>query len=419
LRYESFIIPGAASRGLSKGDRVANPYRELLEVPGARIFVAAGFVGRMSMAMLGIGIVLLVSAVTGSYGIAGAVSATCALAFAAGSPFLGRLADRYGQRPVLVPLASAHAVAVAALVLCAVLDLPIWTLYPASALTGLTSPGLGAMVRARWIHVLTVDGGKLGVHTALSFESVLDELIFITGPILVTVLATGVHPAGGVIAAGAFTCAGSLVLAAQQGTQPPVRPVDGRARSAMTTLGVLIVSLVFLMLGAVFGAVDVGVIAYAEQEGHAALAGVLLAIFALGSCVAGLWYGARHWRAALPDRFLWGLLLLVAGLVPLAMSPPLFVLMALMLFSGLAISPTIIPGYGLIERLVPPARLTEGLALISTAVGLGVAAGASAGGRLVDAYGADRALLLPLAVGLVAVVAGLAGRSQLHNRQET
>ncbi|ACY97264.1 MULTISPECIES: MFS transporter [Thermomonospora] len=402
---------------------MSNPYLALLKVPGARVFVAAGFVGRMSMSMVGIGIVLLVSAVTGSYGIAGSVSAVFALAFAVASPLVGRLADRHGQRRVLLPLGPANGVAMTLLVACALLDLPTWTLFPAAVLGGVTSPGLGAMVRARWINVLHRNGdGRL--HTAFSLESVLDEVIFITGPMLVTLLATGVHPAGGVLAAGALTMGGSLAMAAQRGTEPPPRTAGGGGLAGVLALpGVLLLVLVFLLVGTVFGGVEVSVIAFAEAGGHRGLAGVLLASYALGSCAAGLWYGARPWRSPLHRRFLAGLALLVAGLVPLpplGAHPALWPVMLVVIFvSGLAISPTLIPGYGLVERLVPARRLTEGLALVGTAIGVGVAVGASVTGRLVDARGPGAALLLPVGAGVVAVAAGLAGRSRLREPRET
>jgi MFS family permease len=407
---------------------VSNPYRALLAVPGARVFVAAGFVGRMSMSMVGIGIVLLVSAVTGSYGIAGAVSAVYALAFAAASPLVGRLADRHGQGRVLVPLGLANGATMTLLVLCALLDLPTWTLFPAAVLGGMTSPGLGAMVRARWINVLREDGGPRGsmrtgggvaLHTAFSLESVLDEVIFITGPMLVTLLATEVHPAGGVLAAGVLTLGGSLTLAAQRGTEPPPSG-DGQGGpvGALAVPGVVVLSMVFLLLGAVFGGVEVSVIAFAEEAGHRGLAGLLLASYALGSCVTGLWYGARNWRSPLHLRFLGGLALLVAGLVPLALIGSWPVMLAVIFVSGLAISPTIIPGYGLVERLVPARQLTEGLALVSTAVGVGVAVGASAAGRLVDSHGSGPALLFPVGAGLAAVAVGLTGRSRLNESRQ-
>ncbi|WP_037558948.1 MFS transporter [Spirillospora albida] len=392
-------------------------YRELLTVPGARSFVAAGFVGRMPMSMVGIGIVLLVSAVTGSYGIAGAVTATMSLAFAAGAPLSARLADRHGQRRVLLPLTLANAASFALFIGLAYAELPTWTLFPTAAAAGVTSVSLGAWVRARWSYVLREAPQRL--HTAFSFESVVDEAIFVAGPMLVTVLATAVHPAAGLAAAALCTLAGSLALAAQPGTEPPPNPhpPGTRAGSVARNPGIAVLTPVFLMLGMVFGAIDVGGVAFAEEEGRKALAGVLLGCYALGSGAAALWYGARNWRRPLSRRFLAGLVLLTAGLVPPVLVGNLYLMMAVVFFSGLAISPTIIPGYGLVERLVPPRQLTEGLALVSTSVGIGVAFGSSLSGRVVDGFGARAAFLVPLGCAVVAAVIGIAGSRAIRKHE--
>ncbi|WP_225993473.1 MFS transporter [Actinomadura rudentiformis] len=395
---------------------LANPYRELLAVPGARTFVAAGFVGRMSMSMVGIGIVLLVSAITGSYGIAGAVSATLSLAYAAGAPLSARFADRYGQRRILIPLALANASSFATLITFTLLHLPTWTLFPMAALAGLTQPSLGAWVRARWKHALR--DGPARLHTAFSFESVVDETIFVCGPMIVTAVATGVHPAAGLAVAAACTLAGCLALAAQRGTEPPPNPPSaGGSASVLRNPAVLVMAPVFLMLGTVFGAIDVSGIAFAEEKGHKALAGLLLGCYALGSGSAALWYGARHWRSPLDRRFRIGLILLAAGLVPPLLITNLYLMMFVVFFSGLAISPTIIPGYGVVEQAVPGHQLTEGLALVSTTVGLGVALGASSAGRVVDVYGARAAFLLPLGAALVAAAIGLAGTRKINKHE--
>lgn len=395
---------------------MANPYRELLGIPGARVFVAAGFVGRMSMSMVGIGVVLLVSTVTGSYGIAGAVSATYALCYAGGSPIAGRLADRYGQQHVLVRLVSANCASFSALIICAQLKLPVWTLFPTAAAAGMTTPSLGAWVRARWTHVLHDRPGRL--HTAFSFESVVDEAIFITGPIIVTVLATGLHPTAGVAACGAFTLGGGLALAAQRRTQPPIRPKEpGGSGSAITSPGVIVISLAFLMMGVAFAAIDVSLVAFAEEQGHKALSGVLIGILASGSGAAALWYGARTWRIPLHRRFLIGVGLFPLGMAALPLIPNLTLMMALIFFSGLAISPTIIPGYGVVERLVPRRQLTEGLTMVSTSVGVGLAIGASISGRIVDVHGARWAFLVPFCAGLAAAAVSLAGAGRLEEHE--
>jgi len=396
--------------------QVASPYRELFGVPGARSFVAAGFVGRMSMSMVGIGIVLLVSAVTGSYGIAGAVSATMSLAYAAGAPLSARFADRYGQHAVLVPLVLANAASWSTFIIFAQAGLPVWTLFPAAALAGLSLPSLGAWVRARWTYALRDRPARLS--TAFSFESVVDESIFVCGPIIVTALSTGLHPAAGIGAAASFTLVGCLALATQRRTEPPPRPRGETVPGSVLRLpAILIMTPVFALLGAVFGAIDVCGVAFAQEQGHKALAGVLLGCYALGSGTAALWYGARRWSAPLDRRFRVGLVLLTVGGVGPVLVTHLYLMMIVVFFSGLAISPTIIPAYGLIERVVPPSQLTEGLALVSTTVGIGVAMGSSGAGKLVDSYGSRAAFLIPLGAAALAAVIGLAGTRKISKRE--
>ncbi|MFC4912734.1 MFS transporter [Actinomadura gamaensis] len=397
---------------------MTSPYRTLLAVPGARAFVTAGFVGRMSMSMVGIGIVLLVSAVTGSYGIAGTVSATMSVAYALGAPLSARFADRYGQRRVLVPLVSANAVAFTFLISSAVFDAPLWTLYPAGALAGLTQVSMGAWVRSRWSHVLT--GTAIPMGAAYSFEAVMDELIFVAGPMLVTSLATGVHPAAGLAVAASCTLVGGLAFARLRETEPPPRPREpGTAArgGVFANPAIWIMTPIFLLTGLVFGAIDVSGVAFAEAQGHKPLAGVLLGCYAAGSATAAFWYGARNWRASLDRRFLTGSVLLAVLLVPPLLVRDFWAMLPVVFVAGLAISPTIIPGYGLVERLVPAGQLTEGLALVSTTVSIGAAAGASLAGRVVDAYGAKASFGVPLAAAVLAALVTVAGIRSVSKRE--
>jgi predicted MFS family arabinose efflux permease len=236
--------------------------------------------------------------------------------------------------------------------------------------------------------------------------------------VIVTLLATEVHPAGGVAAAGLFTLVGALALATQRRTQPPPRPREiGQARSAITSPALLVLCGVYLLMGSVFGAIDVSGIAFAQEQGHRALAGALLACYALGSATGGLWYGARHWRTPLDRRFRLSLVLVVSGLVPITLIHNLWIMMVVIFFCGLAISPTLIAGFGLVERLVPARQLTEGLTWVSTFIGIGVAVGASVAGRLVDAFGANGAFLFPLGAGVAAVAVGLLGAAPFSKHE--
>jgi Arabinose efflux permease len=389
------------------------PYRDLFRTPGVKGFVIAGFVGRMPMAMLGIAVVLLISALTGSYSTAGAVSATVSIAFAVAAPLSGRLADMYGQAKVLIPLALVHGTALTALMLLAGNHAPAWTLFVAGAVAGASATSLGSMVRARWTHLL---GGSARLHTAFSFESVADEVIFVSGPTLVTGLATLVNPYAGVLLSLALGGAGTFAFAVQRRTEPPVRRRDGERRRGSPILipGVALLAVVFLSMGMVFGSVDIITVAFAEENGAKAAAGPILGTFAAGSLVSGLWFGGRAWRIPLHTRFRRALLVFAAGLTPVLFMPGNLT-MALGLFgAGLAVSPTLITGYALVERLVPAHLLTEGMAWVSTAVGFGAAIGTWAGGGLTDLFGPANAYAFSYLSGLLAVGIAFAGSALLR-----
>ncbi|WP_432923967.1 MFS transporter [Microbispora sp. CA-135349] len=395
---------------------MVGPYRGLFGTPGVKGFVISGFIGRAPMSMLGIGVILLISAVTGSYATAGAVSAAVSLAFAVAAPLSGRLVDRFGQARVLVPFVLLHAVSITALMLCAHAGAPRWTLYATGVASGATGLSLGSMVRARWSHVLK-DPSRL--HTAFSFESVADEVIFVGGPAFVTALTTGVNVYAGLIATIVLAVSGTLAFACFRGTEPPVVRHRAAGRSPIAIPGVAMLSAVFLAMGAVFGSIDIITVAFADERGSKAASGFLLASIAAGSMVSGLWFGSRQWKISLRSRFVRGLSLFAAGLTPVLLMNDIRAMVPALFLAGLSISPTLITGFSLVERMVPAEQLTEGMAWISTALGLGVAAGAWAGGRLTDLFGASNAYGFSYACALLAVVAGLGGSALVRRRQYT
>ena len=171
------------------------PYAEIFRIPGAWRFSTAAIIGRMPMSMFGLGTVLLISAATGRYGVAGAVSAAGSLGYAFSAPRIARLTDSRGQREVLLPLLTVFALATVALIVAVQSHLPIWAVFVPGAIAGAAMPSLGTMVRARWSVLLA---GSPRLHAAFSFESVADELCFVIGPAAVTLLATEVFPAAGI-----------------------------------------------------------------------------------------------------------------------------------------------------------------------------------------------------------------------------
>ncbi len=158
-------------------------------------------------------------------------------------------------------------------------------------------------------------------------------------------------------------------------------------------------------LGVLFGAAEVTTVAFGEEQGSKAYAGPLLALWALGSLVAGVITGAVHWKGGPAVRVRWGALGMACAMAPLSLigSVPLMGLM--LLLGGLAIAPTLVATLSLTEQVVPSSRLTEGMAIMQTGLVAGVAPGATASGFVVDEFGASAAYLVSLGAGVVAAIA--------------
>lgn len=395
-------------------------YGQLLRTPGAWTFLLPGFAARQPFAMLTIGIVLLVQHTTGSYGSAGAVAAVSGVSMALFAPQTGKLADRFGQRAVLLPGVLLHGASVGALTALALADAPIWALFLAAVPTGASIPQIGPMVRARWAAVLGAAPGREAsplMSTAAAFESVTDEFTFVIGPVIATALCTGVHPAAGLIAEAALTLVGGLFFAAQRATQPSVRDAgptgSPRHASALSVPGVRVLAVAFLGIGAVFGGMQVSLTAFAEEIGRPGSNGVLYGIFAAGNMLAGIACGAIAWKSGPRRRLIAGyaaLTLTASGLWAVHSVP---LLAALGLLVGLCIAPALISGYTLVEALVPASARTEAFTWLTGAVALGQAAAVTVAGQLADAHGASTGFLVPLVGTVLALVTLLALRSRL------
>jgi MFS family permease len=388
-------------------------YRSLLSTQHARAFVLAGFVARLSISMRALGSVLMVSELTGSYGLAGAVAAAALLGEAGAAPRLGRLVDRYGQRRVLLMALAVHSVGTIALVLSAQLSAPTWTLLGTAALSGAAALPVGSLVRARWSALLV---GSPALEAAFALESTLDELIFVLGPVLVTALALGVTPGAGLLGALLLTTVGSISLALQRRTEPA--PAGARDRSdtpAIRTPGLQILVATFVVVGAIFGTLDVAMVAFAGQVGSPGAAGTLLALVAAGSLLSGLIYGTRGWRWPLDKRFLASVVVLWAGTIPLVFASSVTLMAPAAALAGVAIAPTLIAGFTLVQKLVPSGALTEGLNWTITALGVGAAVGAWTAGLISDSAGGRTAFLVAVAAGGAAVIVAACGRSSLRS----
>ncbi|WP_426364348.1 MFS transporter [Streptomyces sp. E-08] len=396
-------------------------YGQLLRTPGALSFLLPGFAARQPFAMLTIGIVLLVQHTTGSFGSAGAVAAVTGVSMALFAPQSGKLADRFGQRAVLIPGVLVHTASVTLLVVLALSGAPLWALFLAAVPAGASVPQVGPMVRARWAAKL--DGTPL-MPTAAAFESVTDEFTFVVGPVLATALCTGVHPAAGLIAEAALTLVGGLFFAAQSATQPAygIAAAAGHLgaeprRSALSVPGVRVLIVAFLGIGSVFGGMQVSLTAFTEEIGNPGANGLLYGIFAAGNMLAGIAMGAVAWKTGPRRRLIMGYAGLTVAASLLWTTHSVLLLAALGLVVGLCIAPALITGYTIVETLIPATARTEAFTWLTGAVALGQAAAVTVAGRLADAHGASTGFLVPMAGTVLALATLLALRSRLAPRE--
>lgn len=376
-------------------------YRRALGRPGALAFSSSGLVARLPISMVTLGIVVLVSERTGSYALAGSVSAAYLITNAIFAVPLARLVDRRGQSRVLLPAVLVFGTGLS-LMMAAVergAGTPVPHLF--AALAGATMPQIGSCVRARWSHLLGED--KRTLQTAFAIEAVADETVFIVGPALVTMLSTLVHPVAGLVTAVVAALAGTAALVAQRATEPPASRDAGPDLSVgpmpWVVLGPLTAAM--FLLGALFGGAEVATVAFSEELGRKPLAGLLLAIWAAGSLVAGLVVGVANVPVPNSTRFRWGILGLGLLMAPLPLVSGLLPMALFLLLAGLAISPTLIACVAWVEETVPPTRITEGITIATTGLAAGVAPGAAVVGIVVDAAGASASYAVPAACGLL------------------
>ncbi|MFD7080724.1 MFS transporter [Streptomyces sp. NPDC059918] len=390
------------------------PYRRLFSAKGSVGFTSTGFLARLALSMSGVGTVVMVAAIRDSYALAGAVGGASLATTLLTVPLLGRLVDRYGQSRVAVPAAVWSALMSAALVACLSLDAPTWTLFATSILSA-TAPNVGGMARARWTEIY--DGDADSMHVANSFEQVLDELCFILGPLLAVALATGVAPEAGRIAPLVLTLVGTILFSAQRSTEPPVQPADpSTTRSPLRNRGLQVMMLVFLFTGSLFGSLEMATVAFTESLGHGSSAGLVLSLQAIGSAVSGMLFGMLTLRGTSTGRFLAGVGGMALLMLPLNLAVGMWSLVPLMFIAGMATSPTMITGMGLVMELIPRSQINEGMTLAVTSLLGGIALGSTVAGWSVERFGADSAYVLPSSAALLALLVGAAG--QLWLRRE-
>jgi len=391
-------------------------YSTLLRTHGAASFFLTAAVGRVGIAMTSLGIVWLVHARTGSYAMAGLVTGGFAVAEAVAGPQLARLADRFGQTRVLPPALLAHAGAVTALLALVTAGSPDWLMTAGGVLVGATIPQLGALSAARWAALLR-DGRAAELPTAFALESLANEVAYLAGPALVSILGASGYPAAGTVLAAVLVVAGGMCFAAQRRTAPQTSCAAGQHRTGRGLLrpGFAVLVGVNLAIGGFFGGMQISVTAFALEHGSAVIAAVLFTISSCASLLAGWLYGLRHWRTVLRVQLAVAAGGLAIGCLPLLLARSPFELGFGLALTGLAIPLILILCSLLAEASVHRAVLTQAFAWLNSASAAGSAGAAAVAGWAVDTFGTHGGLTVAaIAAGAMAVLA-LAGLRALSS----
>jgi MFS family permease len=381
-----------------------SPYHAIVRTPQVPRLVSSALLGRLVIGMAGLAIVLLVRDAAGSFALAGLASGSFALGCGIASPLIGRLVDRSGQTRVLLTCAVVCAGAFSSLAVVAGHG-PRGLLPALAGIGGATIPPIGACMRSLWSSML---GHGTQLQTAFAFEATTQEVVFITGPLLVVALIAVFSPAAAMLAIAAAVLVGTCLFAstpASRSWRPLERERDWAG--ALRGSGLRTVLAVIALMAAAFGVVEVAVPAVAEQLGSRTLSGLFLSLWSGGSMVGGFLAGALASGRG-PERRVAALLGAVAiGLSPLLVAAVGVLPFALcMLLAGVGIAPTIACLYLLVDRSAPRGTVTEAFTWVSSAFTAGSAVGSALAGSLVQHASPTAAFLL--AVGMVTAAALLA-----------
>jgi predicted MFS family arabinose efflux permease len=380
--------------------------RAVLRRPKVLSLFVASCVARLPMGALGLLLVLHTQQITGSYAKGGLAAGAYAVALGLSNPALARIVDRRGQTVVLrlgAPLAAA-----AILVLALLPDgAPLGAILAGAAAAGMFQPPVGACMRALWPVLLDDPDDR---HAAYALEGAMLEIVYICGPLVIVAGIGSWSTAAAMAACSAFLVAGDLSFSAHpvsRGWRPHAER-EHDLTGALRGPGVRVLVAVFVLCGLSVGAVEVVVPAALDGTGHRELTGVLLGVWGVGSMVAGLAVGQLGAARDAPRRLAIALVAWGVAHATLGASGDPIVLGLLLLIAGATIAPTFVSANGMLDHLAPAGTLTEAFTWTSTGISMGIAAGSTLAGALVEAASPGIAML---ALGGGGVLAGLLVRA--------
>ena len=389
-------------------------YAAVLRAPYVAALVATTLLARFPIGINALAVILYLRESTGSYAIAGAVAGSLAAGSGIGAPVQGRLVDRFGARRVLPPLGVGHAAALGALVAFGELDAPVAVLVACGFTAGFAIPPTSSVLRSLWPRLLR-DRPEL-LQPAYALDAVMIELIFIAGPLLTALITALVSPAAALIVSAVSVIAGTLAFTALRPTREAQRDPETESAGvlgALRSAGVRSLVLTSLPAGIGIGICEVALPAFSEAEGSAELAGLLLAIWSVGSAAGGLIYGALPRRPPLERVHLAVSALLPLSLLPMAVASSPLVMALLVIPAGMFIAPLLATRNELVGWVAPAGARTEAYTWPVTAFVGGIAIGSALAGVIVEEWDWPAAFVVAFAAGAVGAVITVARRRTL------
>ncbi len=384
----------------------ASGYRAVLGVPGVWRLLTSALLGRLPIGATSLAILLLVREESDSFGLAGITVGAFALTSAIAAPIQGRLLDRFGPRRVLPPFAIGQAVALVAVVLIAKGGTPGVAIVLAAGIAGGLVPPISATVRVLWPEIVN---SPQGVESAYALDATAQELIWTSGPLIVAAAVALAGPATAVLITVVVLLVGTSLFV----TAPPLRawprheePASRAGALASLPFRILLGSTLLMGLG--LGAIEVGLPALAVAIDSAPTAGLLLAVWSLGSMAGGIAYGARTWGSRIDLRFAALLGVNAIAILPLILTESLGAAIPLTMLAGIPGAASLSCLYVLVGREAPAGTMAEAFTWSLAALITGLAAGSAIAGQLVDSHGAGRAFALGAVCTAVAGLIALA-----------
>jgi len=368
-------------------------YGDLLRTRGVARIISAQLTARFPSGMISLAYLLHIEQIFDSYGAAGLVLAATSIGQAIAGPLTSRWMGVWGMRPVI---SLTLVVCTASLAVVAFADLPIWGYMIVGFIGGISNPPIQPAVRTIYPKMVT----SKQLTPLFSLDASAQEIIWVAGPVMTTFVATQVSTVAAIVLAGAFLVIGGLWFLSSPEVGRVRIPRSRRSIGAVLSRPPVLLATVvgFLLVGAC-AAIEASVVANFREDG--AQAGIVLAIWAIGSLAAGLGFGhvpIGPW--ALARR----MAVVFVGTAAAAFFLDFWGLALTLLIAGAGIAPALAVMFAIVSASVKFSETAEAYGWVGTGQLIGAALGSAAAGFLIDSYGATGGFVVGAVFALIGTI---------------